>query len=674
MVDKTLKKDVERLSDFLDELETIKQDIKKTDSLSKVSSRYQQNLEKLIRTTKNLLSNTASDTETKGFEKLVKTSDQSLKVMQKQNKNDEQFQSEFTEVFGDVKANEQASMAMFKRLGTTLTAVVSSANIVSAEARKDVSDTALSYTTGPFGKIVQDTFAGAGGAISSMMDKVRNRGQAHDGMTNVPKEGSYLLDGGERVLSGEQNTDLQNFMEDSIGGGAAAEQLIDIQRNTKNLDDGILKVFNADHDARYFDSLIDNDDRIAMDEASAESKHHKELKTKLEILTEVISGIQAGWLAGQLIGIGIFFRRFKRMPVIMSLGLLGQGIVKLTKTLSAFTGLSKLLGGIGNFLFGTKAKTKEDQIIQANEDITAELKKQGDIDRRTLFNRMSDIVGQSFGNVGKGLTNIMFGTKLDDTKRANARFKPSDEKKMEPVTERLDQLINTLNSIFGIQEELLEEAEKGGKKGGLLGMLGKGGKWLLGALGLTTLFSKLGPMIASALPGLLMRALPVGAALFAGFKLGEILNEKIGEWLDLDMDLGTYIGQAVFNFVDKITSWFGDVGRAWEEMGAMKFFGSALASGDLPTLSKDGLKNGEQRLALPEPAAQPDRSGPNAAQQFVGNARYASMPAQIKAEEYMGRAGAAAKSAGATINNFANTVVNEAKPVVEEAGAYFSQQ
>lgn len=44
-------------------------------------------------------------------------------------------------------------------------------------------------------------------------------GQAHDGMTNVPREGTYLLDKGERVLSPNQNTDLEKFMEGGSSGG-----------------------------------------------------------------------------------------------------------------------------------------------------------------------------------------------------------------------------------------------------------------------------------------------------------------------------------------------------------------------------------------------------------------------------------------------------------------------
>jgi phage-related minor tail protein len=46
-------------------------------------------------------------------------------------------------------------------------------------------------------------------------------GMAHDGMSSIPSEGTYLLDGGERVVQPEQNRDLSNFLkaQDSAKSG-----------------------------------------------------------------------------------------------------------------------------------------------------------------------------------------------------------------------------------------------------------------------------------------------------------------------------------------------------------------------------------------------------------------------------------------------------------------------
>ncbi|WP_122605174.1 phage tail tape measure protein [Pseudomonas viridiflava] len=44
-------------------------------------------------------------------------------------------------------------------------------------------------------------------------------GMAHNGMDNIPKEGTWLLDGGERVLNPNQNRDLTNYLADKSGTG-----------------------------------------------------------------------------------------------------------------------------------------------------------------------------------------------------------------------------------------------------------------------------------------------------------------------------------------------------------------------------------------------------------------------------------------------------------------------
>ena len=57
----------------------------------------------------------------------------------------------------------------------------------------------------------------------AQVNKIRSTqfqgGQAHAGMTNIPAEGSYLLDKGERVIQPEQNKDLTNFLDKGEEGG-----------------------------------------------------------------------------------------------------------------------------------------------------------------------------------------------------------------------------------------------------------------------------------------------------------------------------------------------------------------------------------------------------------------------------------------------------------------------
>ena len=50
-------------------------------------------------------------------------------------------------------------------------------------------------------------------------------GQAHAGMSNIPSEGSYLLDKGERVIQPEQNKDLTRFLAQGDSGGGGGVQV-----------------------------------------------------------------------------------------------------------------------------------------------------------------------------------------------------------------------------------------------------------------------------------------------------------------------------------------------------------------------------------------------------------------------------------------------------------------
>ncbi|MCJ9482071.1 phage tail tape measure protein, partial [Acinetobacter baumannii] len=46
------------------------------------------------------------------------------------------------------------------------------------------------------------------------------QGMAHNGIDNIPREGTWLLDGGERVLNPQQNKDLTNYLNNRQNGPA----------------------------------------------------------------------------------------------------------------------------------------------------------------------------------------------------------------------------------------------------------------------------------------------------------------------------------------------------------------------------------------------------------------------------------------------------------------------
>ncbi|EPM43808.1 lambda family phage tail tape measure protein, partial [Pseudomonas syringae pv. actinidiae ICMP 19073] len=53
-------------------------------------------------------------------------------------------------------------------------------------------------------------------------------GMAHNGLDNIPKEGTWLLDGGERVLNPNQNRDLTKYLADKSGTGGGGSTPISI--------------------------------------------------------------------------------------------------------------------------------------------------------------------------------------------------------------------------------------------------------------------------------------------------------------------------------------------------------------------------------------------------------------------------------------------------------------
>ncbi len=76
---------------------------------------------------------------------------------------------------------------------------------------------AVNLATAAQGAVAAGTLgAGIGGAMG---------GAAHGGMEDVPSEGTFLLNKGERVLAPQQNRDLTDFLEAGSSGGVTVQQL-----------------------------------------------------------------------------------------------------------------------------------------------------------------------------------------------------------------------------------------------------------------------------------------------------------------------------------------------------------------------------------------------------------------------------------------------------------------
>lgn len=65
------------------------------------------------------------------------------------------------------------------------------------------------------------------GTFVSMIQAASPVGMAHDGIDNIPKEGTWLLDKGERVVDSRTNSDLKNYLAE--GGGGSGDVHISVQ-------------------------------------------------------------------------------------------------------------------------------------------------------------------------------------------------------------------------------------------------------------------------------------------------------------------------------------------------------------------------------------------------------------------------------------------------------------
>ena len=60
------------------------------------------------------------------------------------------------------------------------------------------------------------------GLLQAAVSALSPAGMAHDGIDNIPKEGTWLLDKGERVVDSRTNADLKNMIANNNGGNGGA--------------------------------------------------------------------------------------------------------------------------------------------------------------------------------------------------------------------------------------------------------------------------------------------------------------------------------------------------------------------------------------------------------------------------------------------------------------------
>lgn len=73
----------------------------------------------------------------------------------------------------------------------------------------------------PMGEIAAATVMGLGMANVGLIASQTISGMAHSGIDNIPREGTWLLDKGERVVDARTNADLKNFLNTSKSSGGS---------------------------------------------------------------------------------------------------------------------------------------------------------------------------------------------------------------------------------------------------------------------------------------------------------------------------------------------------------------------------------------------------------------------------------------------------------------------
>lgn len=106
----------------------------------------------------------------------------------------------------------------------------------------------------------------AAGVLARGLATVRTiKGQAHDGMTNIPSEGTYILDKGERVLSPSQNEDLTQFLSGASNVNTGPPITINMNNeffpNATNVD-AMLSISDRDMDRIVEDKILPSIQRL----------------------------------------------------------------------------------------------------------------------------------------------------------------------------------------------------------------------------------------------------------------------------------------------------------------------------------------------------------------------------------------------------------------------------
>ncbi|MEF3816050.1 transglycosylase SLT domain-containing protein [Acinetobacter baumannii] len=122
------------------------------------------------------------------------------------------------QVFSDMTALLEQSVGRSNALYKTMFFASKAASIAQAIVNTEEGATKALAQGGAYGSVLAGVVRATGYASVGIMAAQTIQGMAHNGIDNIPREGTWLLDGGERVLNPQQNKDLTNYLNNRQNG------------------------------------------------------------------------------------------------------------------------------------------------------------------------------------------------------------------------------------------------------------------------------------------------------------------------------------------------------------------------------------------------------------------------------------------------------------------------
>lgn len=124
------------------------------------------------------------------------------------------------QVFSDMTALLEQSVGKSNALYKTMFFASKAASIAQAIVNTEEGVTKALAQGGAYGSVLAGVVRATGYASVGIMAAQTIQGMAHNGIDNIPREGTWLLDGGERVLNPQQNKDLTNYLNNRQNGSS----------------------------------------------------------------------------------------------------------------------------------------------------------------------------------------------------------------------------------------------------------------------------------------------------------------------------------------------------------------------------------------------------------------------------------------------------------------------